>query len=109
MRPSNAFAHFISLFIKDPETNKIDDGVAIEIAIFNSSKNDLISVKKELGELLSGSYPTTEIVKIWKSCCPRYMYGGDRQLTFMQNAYDAVVARLEDNNKSYFVKKDVKI
>ena len=108
MRPSNAFANFINNFIKDPETNKIDDKVAIKAAVFNVSKNDLVSVKAELGDLLSGAYSKTEIVDIWKSCHPQYMYGGDKQIEFMQTAYNAVISRLADTTKSYFTEKDAR-
>ena len=108
MTPSPALARFISLFMKDPDTNKINDDTAVSIAVYNLSKNDLISVKYELEELLSDKYSDKELVEIWRSCHPQYSYGNYLQRIFVQKAYDAVTTKLADSKQTYIVKKDAK-
>lgn len=107
MKRSNAFTTFISFFMKNPDTRKVENKYAIDLAINGVSKDDLMKVKVNLAELLAGSYSDDEIVQICYDCQPHFVYKGKAQRELLHEAYDAILIALADNKRSFFG-KDVK-
>jgi hypothetical protein len=107
MKRSNAFVAFVGNFSYNHDTRKVENKYAIDLAINSISKNDLMKVKSDLSDLLTGSYSDDEIVQICYDCQPRFVYKGKAQRELLHEAYDAILIALANSKRSFF-SKDVK-
>jgi hypothetical protein len=98
---SKAFGKFVNFFMENPETGMIENEFAIDTAINSMSKNELILVKNDLAQLLENSHSDNELVKIWSSYTPQFVYMGKAQRLFMQEVYNAVEAAITDNTRMF--------
>lgn len=103
MRQSKSFGIFVSFFMKNPDTNKIDHNFAIDTAMNSVSRSDLIAAKYDLEKLLHGSYSDEHLTQIWLYYHPQFTYSGDTQREFMQEVYDTVLIALADKKRFYAV------
>ncbi len=101
MSQSRAFAKFVSFFMKNPDTRKIEHEFAIDTAINGLTRNELIAAQKDLKHLLTGSYSNKDLTKIWSHYHPQFAYLGDTQRIFMQEVYDTVEGVLADPKRSF--------
>jgi hypothetical protein len=98
MIQSNAFRKFVYSFIENPFTGEVDESFAMSGAIHRMTMSDLISVKKDVLQLLSNPYSDDDLVKIWASCHPEFVYLGEAQRKFMHRVYDALEEALNKAN-----------
>lgn len=64
-------------------------------------KNELVLVKNDLAQLLESSCSDDELVKVWSSYTPQFVYMGKAQRLFMQEMYNAVEVALTDNMRVF--------
>ncbi len=101
MTRSKAFGKFVNFFMENPETGMIENEFAIDTAINSMSKNELILVKNDLAQLLESSCSDDELVKIWSSYTPQFVYMGKAQRLFIQEVYNAVEVALADTMRVF--------
>jgi hypothetical protein len=98
---SKAFGKFVNFFMENPETGMIENEFAIDTAINSMRKNELILVKNDSAQLLENSYSDDELVRIWSSYTPQFVYVGKAQRLFMHEVYNAVETAIKDNTRVF--------
>jgi hypothetical protein len=101
MLKHKGFVKFVHMFMRNIDTKQVINREVIDFAIRHLSQHDLVETKENLKHLLNGSYSDDELVDIWRSCEPQFVYLGKAQRNLIQEAYDAVLTKLANPNSTY--------